>query len=135
MKKLLVIPAAAFVLTVGLSACGDSDDGGGGGTISGNGGASSAPATQGGGGTVTGNGGSNGGGSGGGGSKGGGKLTAAQRESLTKLRNCMVKKGYDMPELDPNNPVMAPKNTGGKSTDQVNKDAAACASQSQPSGG
>ncbi|NKZ02466.1 hypothetical protein [Actinomadura latina] len=131
MKNLLVIPAA-IALTLSLSACGDSKDDAGGGSASPSAG-TSAPATPsggGGGGTITGNGGgtaTNGGGGGG----GGGSLTPAQRESLGKLRACMIKKGYDMPEIDPNNPVMAPKNTNGKSNEQVNKDAAECATQSQ----
>lgn len=89
----------------------------------------SAPATQPGADAGTGNGGDPA--DGGSISGGGGKLTPAQRETLTKLRACMIRKGYDMPEINPNNPIMAPKNNNGKSNDQVNQDAAECATQSQ----
>ncbi len=89
-----------------LSACGNSKDDAGSGSASPS--EASTPATP----------------SGGNGGGNGGKLAPAQRESLTKLRSCMIKKGYDMPEINPNNPVMAPKNTNGKSNGQVNKDAA-----------
>lgn len=120
MKKLLLIPVTAAALALSLSACGsDSEDGG---SASG----AAASATQPGGGTITGNGGQTTNG-------GGGKIIPAQREALTKARECMIKKGYDMPEVDPANPVMVPKNKNGKSDAQVNKDAAQCAAQSQPS--
>ncbi|WP_131732353.1 hypothetical protein [Actinomadura formosensis] len=119
MKKLLLIPVTAAALALSLSACGsDSKDGG---SASG----ATASATQPGGGTITGNGGQT--------TNGGGKITPAQREALTKTRECMIKKGYDMPEVDPANPVMMPKNKNGKSDAQVNKDAAECAAQSLPS--
>ena len=133
MKKLLLIPVAAAALTLGLSGCGgDSTDDAGGkvSPSSSSGGATSAPT---GGGTITGNGGGNGGGGSNGGGTGKGNLTPAQQESVSKLVACMRKKGYDMPE--PTSPAVAPKNTNGKSTEQVNKDAAECATQSQPTGG
>ncbi|TDD32530.1 hypothetical protein E1287_22350 [Actinomadura sp. KC06] len=125
MKKLLVIPVTAAALTLSLSACGgDSDDAGGSSSPSSGTSTSASP----GGGTITGNGGgTNGGGSGGG--TGGSELTPAQKKSLTKLVECMRKKGYEMPE--PTSPAIAPKNVEGKDPDKVNKDSQECAAQSQ----
>ncbi|MFI0481881.1 hypothetical protein [Actinomadura sp. 9N215] len=128
MKKLLVIPVTAAALALSLSACGgDSDDAGGSSSPSSG---TSAPASPGGGGTITGNGGgSTGGGTGSGGGTGGSELTPAQKQSLTKLVECMRKKGYEMPE--PTSPAVAPKNVEGKDPAKVNKDSQDCVAQSQ----
>ncbi|MFI0372731.1 hypothetical protein ACH35V_33130 [Actinomadura sp. 1N219] len=127
MKKLLVIPVTAAALALSLSACGgDSDDAGGSTSPSSGTSVSASP----GGGTITGNGGgTNGGGGNGGGGTGGSELTPAQKQSLTKLVECMRKKGYEMPE--PTSPAIAPKNVEGKDPDKINKDSQECAAQSQ----
>lgn len=124
MKKLLLTSITTTVLALSLSACGSGSKDDVDALLS----SAPTPPTLPDGGTITGNGGqtTNGGGR---------KLTPAQRESLTKVRECMLKKGYHMPEVNPTNPVMAPKNNNGKSDTQVNKDAEECAAQSQPSGG
>lgn len=122
MKKLLIVPVV--VLALGVSACGDSGDDAGGAAAP----TASAPATQAGGGAT-----SAAPGDGGQTPNGGGKkLTPVQREMLTKLRDCMIKKGYGMPEVSAGNPVMAPSDKKGRSDEQVNKDAAQCLAQNQP---
>ncbi|TMQ97809.1 hypothetical protein ETD83_19885 [Actinomadura soli] len=127
MKKLLVIPVTVATLALSMSACGgDSDDAGGSSTPSSG---TSAPATPGGGGTITGNGGGGTGGGSTGGGTGGSELTPAQKQALTKLVECMRKKGYEMPE--PTSPAIAPKNIEGKDPDKVNKDSQECTAQSQ----
>ncbi|CNE28080.1 Uncharacterised protein [Mycobacterium tuberculosis] len=117
MKKLLFIPVAAAALALSVSACGDSEDDAGGST-----GASApatAPASAPDGGATAGS--------------GGGKLTPAQRELQTKLRDCMVEKGYEMPAADVDNPGMKPTNTNGKSQEQVVKDQGECLKATMPS--
>ncbi|QKW33617.1 hypothetical protein HUT06_05875 [Actinomadura sp. NAK00032] len=125
MKKLLFIPVTAVALVLSVSACGDSEDDAGSAAPP----SASAPAAQqpSGGATTgqtpapakT--------------SNGGGKLTPAQRELQTKIRDCMVKKGYGMPEVDGNNPVLVPTDKNGKSDEQVNKDAGECLAATRPS--
>jgi hypothetical protein len=124
MKKLLFIPVAVAALALSVSACGDSKDDAGGST-----GASApatAPASAPGGGATAGSGGQTS-------AAGGGKLTPAQRELQTKLRDCMVKKGYEMPAANVDNPGMKPTNTNGKSQEQVVKDQGECLKATMPS--
>ena len=123
MKKALFIPVAVFAVALSVSACGDSKDDAGP-TAASTG--ATPPATPAGGetGAAAGNGGQT--------PKAGGKLTPVQRELLTKLRDCMIKKGYGMPEVSADNPVMAPSDKKGRSDEQVNKDAGECLAQNQP---
>ncbi|MFA1537726.1 hypothetical protein [Actinomadura monticuli] len=125
MKKVLFVPVAAAALALGVSACGGSDDDAGDAAPPT---AASTSATQTGGATPAPSATDNGGGT----PKDGATLTPVQREMLTKLRDCMVKKGYGMPEVTPGNPVMAPTDKNGKSDEQVNKDAAQCFAQNRP---
>ena len=122
MKKLLFVPVAAAAVALSVSACGDSKDDAGGAAAP----TASAPAAQAGGEASAAP--SKGGQT----SNGGGKLTPVQREMLTKLRNCMIKKGYGMPEVSAGNPVMAPSDKKGRSDEHVNKDAGQCLAENQP---
>ncbi|GAA1873108.1 hypothetical protein [Actinomadura bangladeshensis] len=131
MKKLLFIPVAAAALALGVSACGGSEDDAGGSTASTGASApatapATAPASAPDGGAAEGSGGQTP-------AAGGGKLTPAQRELQAKLRDCMVKRGYEMPAASVDNPGMKPTNTNGKSQEQVIKDQGECLKQTMPS--
>ncbi|QFG22079.1 hypothetical protein [Actinomadura sp. WMMB 499] len=139
MKIRFAVPVAALALAFSVSACGgDSEDGAGDGASSTAPptAASSAPGTTAptdggsGGGSITGNGGGGGSMNGNGGAGGGGEGNP-QMQMLTKVVECMRAKGYEMPEPEPGNPAIAPKNTEGKDPNKVNADSQECVQQAQ----
>ncbi|WP_026404400.1 hypothetical protein [Actinomadura rifamycini] len=134
------VPVAALTLAFSVSACGgDSEDGAGDGASSAPPptAASSGPAatpSQGGsgGGSMTGNGGGGGSMTGnGGGSGSGGAGQTSQQKMLAKVVECMRAKGYDMPDPEPGNPAVAPRNTEGKDPNKVNADSQECVQKAQ----
>ncbi|GGV19874.1 hypothetical protein GCM10010182_47060 [Actinomadura cremea] len=136
MKIRFAVPVAALALAFSVSACGgDSEDGAGDGASSAAPptAASSAPGTPAptqdgsGGGSMTGN----GGGGSMNGNGGGGGESNPQMQMLTKVVECMRAKGYDMPDPQPGNPAVAPKNTNGKDPNKVNADSQECVQQAQ----
>ncbi|MEV5824945.1 hypothetical protein AB0L25_05155 [Spirillospora sp. NPDC052242] len=133
------VPVAALTLAFSVSACGgDSEDGAGDGASSAAPptAASSAPAATpsqsgSGGGSMTGNGGGGSMTGNGSGSGSGGAGMTSQQKMLAKVVECMRAKGYDMPDPEPGNPAVAPRNTEGKDPNKVNADSQECVQKAQ----